>query len=97
MIHRKLVWFETLAAVVAEAFVELVLPPRCAFKRTGFLPFFANTFGGFGIGVDFEVGLGRQKILPPFSLLTKKGDWLFLLTLSLIQDSNKYPGVLSAF
>ena len=50
-----------MAAVVAGAFVELVFPPGRAFEFSGFFPFFANAFSGFGVGVDFKVGFGGHK------------------------------------
>ena len=63
MVHGELVWWELLAAVVAGAFVELVFPPGCAFEYAGFVAFFANAFGGIGVGADFEVGFGGHNLL----------------------------------
>lgn len=67
MVHGKLVWRELLAAVVADAFVELVFPPGRAFEFSGFVPFFANVFGGFGVRLDFKVGFGGHGFYLPLA------------------------------
>ena len=48
---------------MADALVELVFPPWCAFKFPGFVAFFANAFGGIGVWIDFEVGFGGHGCL----------------------------------
>ena len=60
MVHGEFICLELLAAVVAGAFVELVFPPWRAFEFSGFVALFADSFRGFGIGVDFEIGFSRH-------------------------------------
>ena len=43
---------------MAAPFVQLLFPPGRLFEGTGFVPLFANPFGGFGVRVDFKVGFG---------------------------------------
>ena len=62
MVHGEFVCRELLAAVVADSLVKLVFPPGGAFEFSGFVAFFANAFGGVGVGVDFEVLFARHKI-----------------------------------
>ena len=45
-------------AVMAASFAKLLFPPGRTFEGAGLVPLFANPFGGFGIRVDFKVGIG---------------------------------------
>ena len=56
MIHGELVGWELLATIVAFTFVELAFPPWCTFKFAGLVAFFANSFRGLGIRIDFVIG-----------------------------------------
>ncbi len=55
---------------MAAPFLELLFPPGRSFEGPGLVPLLANPLGGFGIGIDFEVGFGGHEFYLPLPLLT---------------------------